>query len=39
MSEAKLPAYTPLPMPATESFIKSFDTAFGDPDKKVQDDL
>ena len=29
----------PLPMPATESFKKSFETAVGDPDEKVQHKL
>ncbi|KAL7509705.1 hypothetical protein ACHAXN_011946 [Cyclotella atomus] len=39
MQDAKLTAYKPLPMPATESFMKSFNIAVGDPDKKIQEAL
>jgi hypothetical protein len=36
MDNLKLSAYMPTPMPTTDSFMKSFDTAVGDPDEKVQ---
>jgi hypothetical protein len=39
MNEFKMITHRPLPMPATESFIKAFDKAIGDPDKAIQSSL
>jgi hypothetical protein len=39
MPDFKMITHRPLPMPATESFIKAFDAAVGDPDETVQKDL
>jgi hypothetical protein len=36
MDELKMITHRPLPMPATESFIKAFNAAVGDPDPKIQ---
>lgn len=39
MRELNITSTRPVPMPATESFIKRFDAAVGDPDKTVQASL
>jgi hypothetical protein len=39
MPEFKITTHRPLPRPATESFIRAFDKATGDPDKEVQANL
>lgn len=39
MPDFKITTQRPLPMPATESFMKAFDKAVGDPDKAVQAQL
>jgi hypothetical protein len=39
MKDLKMTTIRPLPMPATESFMKAFDAALGDPTESVQKDL
>jgi hypothetical protein len=36
MNDLKMVTSRPLPIPATESFMKTFDSAVGDPTESVQ---